>query len=139
MPTTVYMLLCQTDRTGQVLGVFADRAHAADIARCCAATHAEKLRRQDQQTFKAPVAADIYQVHVEDRTQTSPSRSATASLMSRSHSAGWSTGSRSSRIRSEEPAQRGVRPSGAATPMNHPPGPARRRRAVLDDCNRKTD
>ena len=66
MPTTVYMLLCQTDRTGQVLGVFADRAHAADIARCCAATHAEKLRRQDQHTFTAPVAADIYQVPVED-------------------------------------------------------------------------
>jgi hypothetical protein len=66
MPTTVYTLLCQTDRTGQVLGVFADRVHAAEIARSCAATHAEKLRRQDQQTFKAPVAADIYQVHVED-------------------------------------------------------------------------
>ncbi len=59
MPTTVYTLLCQTDRTGQVLGVFADRVHAAEIARSCAATHAEKLRRQDQQTFKAPVAADI--------------------------------------------------------------------------------
>jgi hypothetical protein len=66
MPTTVYTLLCQTDRTGQVLGVFADRVHAAEIARSCAATHAEKLRRQDQQTFKAPVAADIYQVLVED-------------------------------------------------------------------------
>ena len=25
-----------------------------------------KSSRQDQQTFKAPVAADIYQVHVED-------------------------------------------------------------------------
>lgn len=47
MPTTVYTLLCQTDRTGQVLGVFADRVHAAEIARSCAATHAEKLRRQD--------------------------------------------------------------------------------------------
>jgi hypothetical protein len=66
MPTTVYTLLCQTDRTGQVLGVFADRAYAAEIARCRAAMHADKLRRQDQQTFKAPVAADIYQVHVED-------------------------------------------------------------------------
>jgi len=54
MPTTVYTLLCQTDRTGQVLGVFADRVHAAEIARSCATTHAEKLRRQDQQTFKAP-------------------------------------------------------------------------------------
>jgi hypothetical protein len=63
MPTIVYTLLCQTDRTGQVLGVFADRAHAAETARCCAAAHTEKLRRQDQQTFKAPVAADIYQVH----------------------------------------------------------------------------
>jgi len=66
MPTTVYTLLCQTDRTGQVLGVFADRAHAAETARCCAAAHAEKLRRQDQQTFKAPIAADIYQVHFDD-------------------------------------------------------------------------
>src|ERR1700739_5163517 len=66
MPTPVYTLLCQSDHTGQLLGVFADRAHAAEIARSCAATHAEKLRRQDQQTFKAPVAADIYQGHVED-------------------------------------------------------------------------
>ena len=66
MPTTVYTLFCQTDRTGHVLGVFADRAYAAEIARGYAADHAEKLRRQDQQTFKAPVAADIYQVHVED-------------------------------------------------------------------------
>ena len=66
MPTIVYTLLCQTDRTGQVLGVFADRAHAAEIARSSAAMHAETLRRQDQQIFKAPVAADIYQVHVDD-------------------------------------------------------------------------
>jgi len=66
MPTTVYTLLCQSDRTGQVLGVFADRAHAAEIARSYAAMHAETLRRQDQQTFNAPVAADIYQVHVDD-------------------------------------------------------------------------
>jgi hypothetical protein len=66
MPTTVYTSLCQTDRTGEVLGVFADRAHAAETARCCAAAHAEKLRRQDQQTFKASIAADIYEVHVDD-------------------------------------------------------------------------
>jgi hypothetical protein len=66
MPTTVYTLLCQTDRTGQVLAVFTDRTHAAEIARANAATHAERLRRQDEKTFKAPVADDIYQVHVED-------------------------------------------------------------------------
>ena len=66
MPTTVYTLLCQTDRTGEVLGVFADRAHAAEIARANAAMHAETLRRQDEKTFKAPVAADVYEVHVED-------------------------------------------------------------------------
>jgi len=30
MPTTVYTLLCQTDRTGQVLGVFAGGDHDAD-------------------------------------------------------------------------------------------------------------
>jgi hypothetical protein len=47
MPTIVYTLLCLSDRTGLVLGVFADRAHAAETARCCAAAHAEKLRRQD--------------------------------------------------------------------------------------------
>jgi hypothetical protein len=66
MPTTVYTLLCQTDRSGHVLGVFADRAHAAEIARANAAMHAEKLRRQDEKTFKAPVAGDVYEVHVED-------------------------------------------------------------------------
>jgi hypothetical protein len=66
MPTTVYTLLCQTDRTGHVLAVFTDRAHAAEVARANAATHAERLRRQDEKTFKAPVADDVYQVHVED-------------------------------------------------------------------------
>ena len=66
MPTTVYTLLCQTDRTGYVLGVFADRAHATEIARANAAMHAEKLRRQDEKTFKAAVAGDVYQVNVED-------------------------------------------------------------------------
>ena len=66
MPTTVYTLLCQTDRTGHVLAVFTDRARAAEVARANAATHAERLRRQDEKTFKAPVADDVYQVHVED-------------------------------------------------------------------------
>ena len=66
MPTTVYTLLCQTDRTGYVLAVFTDRAHAAEVARANTATHAERLRRQDEKTFKAPVADDVYQVHVED-------------------------------------------------------------------------
>jgi len=66
MPTTVYTLLCQTDRTGHVLAVFTDRAQAAEVARANAATHAERLRRQDEKTFKAPVADDVYQVHVED-------------------------------------------------------------------------
>src|SRR6516225_10911573 len=66
MPTTVYTLLCQTDRTGYVLAVFTDRAHAAEVARANAATHAERLRRQDEKTFKAPIADDVYQVHVED-------------------------------------------------------------------------
>ena len=97
MPTTVYTLVCQTDRTGHVLGVFADRAHAAEIARANAAMYAEKLRRQDEKTFKAPVAGDVYQVHVEDLTRISPSSSATASSTSRRHIAGWSTGSRLSR------------------------------------------
>ena len=59
MPTTVYTLLCQTDRTGHVLAVFTDRAHAAEVARVNAATHAERLRRQDEMTFKAPVADDV--------------------------------------------------------------------------------
>src|SRR6516165_5267035 len=66
MPTTVYTLLCQTDRTGHVLAVFTDRAQAAEVARANAATHAERLRRQDEKTFKAPIADDVYQVHVED-------------------------------------------------------------------------
>jgi len=66
MPTTVYTLLCQNDRTGYVLAVFTDRAHAAKVARANAATHAERLRRQDEKTFKTPVADDVYQVHVED-------------------------------------------------------------------------
>jgi len=55
MPITVYTLVCETDRSGHVLGVFADRARAAEIARDCAAARAQKLRRQDQETFKAPV------------------------------------------------------------------------------------
>jgi hypothetical protein len=66
MPTTVYTLFCQAGRSGHVLAVFTDRAHAAEVARANAATHAERLRRQDEKTFKAPVADDVYQVHVED-------------------------------------------------------------------------
>jgi hypothetical protein len=66
MPITVYTLVCETDRSGHVLGVFADRARAAEIARGCAAARAQKLRLQDQGTLKAPVAPDIYEVHVED-------------------------------------------------------------------------
>jgi hypothetical protein len=66
MPITVYTLVCDTDRSRHVLGVFADRARAAEIARDCAAASAAKLRRQDQETFKAPIAADLYEVHVEE-------------------------------------------------------------------------
>jgi hypothetical protein len=117
MPTTVYTLLCQTDRTGQVLGVFADRAHAAEITRFCAATHAEKLRWQDQQTFKAPVEADIYQVHVED-LDSNVTVSVRHRFLDEPESYRWLVhGFEIVRIRSEEPAQRRVRPSNAATPM----------------------
>jgi hypothetical protein len=67
MPITVYTLVCETDRSRHVLGVFADRGRAVEIARDCAAASAEELRRQDEETFKASVAADIYEVLVEER------------------------------------------------------------------------
>ena len=54
MPTTVYTLLCQTDRTGEVLGVFADRTHAAEIARSCAATHAENCDGRTNKPSRRP-------------------------------------------------------------------------------------
>lgn len=66
MPIIVYSLACETDRSGSVFGVYADRERAVDAARNLAAAHAARLRAEDEAIFKAPVAADIYQVRLED-------------------------------------------------------------------------
>ena len=79
MPTTVYTLLCQTDRTGYVLAVFTDRAHAAEVARANAATHAERLRRQDERPSRHRSQTMSTRSTSKTWARTSPSSSATAS------------------------------------------------------------
>jgi hypothetical protein len=66
MPTIVYTLACETDRGGAVVAVYADRERAVDAARNLAIAHAARLRAEDEATFKAPVAPDLYQVRLED-------------------------------------------------------------------------
>ena len=60
MPTIAYTLACETDRGGTVFGVYADRECAVDAARNLATAHAARLRAEDEATFKAAVAPDIY-------------------------------------------------------------------------------
>jgi hypothetical protein len=66
MSHPVYALLRDSDRGEYVLGVFADRARAAYLARAHARARAANLRRQDEETFHAPIAADLYEILVED-------------------------------------------------------------------------
>jgi hypothetical protein len=66
MSRTVYALLRDSDRGESVLGVFADRARAAHLARAHARARAANLRREDEETFDAPVASDLYEIVAED-------------------------------------------------------------------------
>ena len=51
MPATVFTLAESSDRTGYVLGVFADRDRAIAAARANAAVRAERCRMQDIKIF----------------------------------------------------------------------------------------
>jgi hypothetical protein len=66
MSRPVYALLGDSDRGEYVLGVFADRARAAHLARAHARARAANLRREDKETFDAPVASDLYEIVAED-------------------------------------------------------------------------
>ena len=66
MSHTVYALLRDSNRGESVLGVFADRARATHLARAHARARAANLRREDEETFHAPIAADLYEILVED-------------------------------------------------------------------------
>jgi hypothetical protein len=68
MSRTVYALLRDSDRGEHVLGVFVDLARAAHLARAHARASAANLRREDEETFHAPIAADLYEILVEDRS-----------------------------------------------------------------------
>jgi hypothetical protein len=54
-------------RSRRVVGVFADRARATHLARAHARARAANLRREDEETCHAPVAADLYEIFIEDR------------------------------------------------------------------------
>jgi hypothetical protein len=67
MSRTVYALLRDSDRGEHVLGVFVDRARAAHLAHAHARARAANLRREDEETFHAPIAGDLYEILVQDR------------------------------------------------------------------------
>ncbi len=60
MPTKVFTLTETTDKTGYVLGVFADRAMAIDAARSHARQRIERCHAIDAKTFGADVPAGTY-------------------------------------------------------------------------------
>jgi hypothetical protein len=66
MSRTVYALLGDSDRGEHVLGVFADRAPAAYLARAHARARAANLRHEEEEIFHAPIAADLYEIVAED-------------------------------------------------------------------------
>jgi hypothetical protein len=66
MTATVFTLTETTDKSGYVLGVFADRAMAIDAARSHARHRIERCRAIDEKIFGAPVPMDEYDLIVNE-------------------------------------------------------------------------
>ena len=66
MASKVYTLTETTDRTGYVLGVFAERAMALDAARSWARHRIDHCLRQDEATLGRPVPADTYVIAADE-------------------------------------------------------------------------
>ena len=66
MPTIVHTLLHETPLGATVSYAYRDRAFALYAARNAAAAHAAELRAAESQFIKGPVAADVFEVRIED-------------------------------------------------------------------------
>ena len=66
MPTTVFTLTETTDRTGYVIGVFAERGMALDAGHSHARHRIDRCRASDERTFGQPVLADTYDIVVRE-------------------------------------------------------------------------
>ena len=65
MPATVHVLLETNDRTGFVIGVFADRGMAIDAARSWAQRRARRCHEMDLKTL-GPAGAGTYDVIIDE-------------------------------------------------------------------------